>query len=199
MYKYKYLKYKVKYLKLSGGGGESFLNELNKNFDLSIIDNFEYNHEEEFKYNLLLYTTCFKFQKTNIDIEGIIVLHFVLTNDGSGDYNWINVYLELLYKFGYKRNQIYLIIRYKDDDTQIYRSILSGHLLNNNSFEQNINTTKYMFIKTIRDILILIQREGDITIQRMITDILNFEFDRIGKINSFINLIKNFNYTLGIK
>ncbi len=41
---------------------------------------------------------CWFYVSNLIDIEGIIVLHFVLTNDGSWYYNWINVYLELLYK-----------------------------------------------------------------------------------------------------
>ena len=33
-------------------------------------------------------------------------------DDGTGDYNWIRQYISLFTDFGYKKNQIYIIIVY---------------------------------------------------------------------------------------
>ena len=39
-----------------------------------------------------------------------IVLIVHIMKDGSGDYSWIKVYLELLYKIGYTKDNIYLFV-----------------------------------------------------------------------------------------
>ena len=203
----KYLKYKSKYLNnFKGGAFKSKILEsdlyyyeiTNKILECNNTSEKNYGHTTsrnfiQPKRELLQVLRNIRTVKCKRDIDNFIILFILITNDGSGDYNWIENYIDLIVEIGYKLEKIIIIVYfpYYGDIKEVH-DVLDDALWKSNSSVPNTFTV----INDLKIIHLMYKElyKNDKTIKQLIDDVINYSFQHLTDMEEFLNYI-NLLYT----
>lgn len=145
----------------------NFKGKIEEYFELEISRKLEEEKEEEegekkkaVDFRNLLHLFTFLKSNENFKKDKIkypIILYFYIMIDGLGDFNWLDVYLLLLMKFGYDKKDLHIVIKF---EMKLYSMIFqyTENIVDIKTFEFNNEMKQFL-----KDFFAISQKDKEVT------------------------------------